>query len=228
MGIEWPRRYWYTDPELVLTFLPEGSPYSVAVELRGDDDGPFVTGVAVRRSRFGGGWDGVSSTTVSPRDIQRMPLSRMLQAAVAAASELEWAAKPISFDDLLSDAALSPPDEHGRRWGGPIPGRPAIVYDPGGGGERYPVSPHLQWADTARKAMVPRGRPQRGKSASFYKEIGDAYRNLAASGASPVKEIARRKSVSENTVHQWVHRARKLKFLEPSPRSQSRKEGKTQ
>jgi hypothetical protein len=23
MGIEWPRRYWYTDPELVLTFLPK-------------------------------------------------------------------------------------------------------------------------------------------------------------------------------------------------------------
>jgi transposase len=44
-------------------------------------------------------------------------------------------------------------------------------------------------------------------------------------GISPVKEIARRKRVSENTVHQWVHRARKLDFLEPSTRSQSRKEG---
>jgi hypothetical protein len=227
MGIEWPQRYWYTDPELVLTFLPDGEPYSVAVELRRDDAGPFVIGVAVRRSRFGGGWDGLSRTHVSPRDIQRMPLARMLQAAIAAAAELEWVAKPVSRSDLMSEATLSPPDERGVR-SAPIPGRHAIVYDPGERGARYPVRPELQWADTARKVLIPRGRPRRGKAASFYKEIAEAYRKLAADGVPPVKEIARRKRVSENTVHQWVHRARKLKFLEPSPRSQSRKEGETQ
>jgi hypothetical protein len=224
MGLEWPRRYWYTAPELVLTFLPEGQPYSVAVELRRDDAGPFVTGVAVRRSRFGGGWDGVSRTHVSPRDIQRMPLARMLQAAVAAASELEWAAKPVSLDDLVSEAKLSPPDKHGERRV-PIPGRHSIVYDRGEPREAHPVRPELQWAETARKVLLPRGRPRRGKAASFYKEIATSHRAFAAAGLSPVKEIARRKRVSENTVHQWVHRARKLKFLEPSPRSQSRKEG---
>jgi hypothetical protein len=133
----------------------------------------------------------------------------------------------------VSEARLSPPDEYGVRRGAPIPGRPALFYDRYEHNERLRERfPELQWedtwADTARKVLVPRVRPQRGKAASFYKEIADAYRQLAASGVSPVKEIARRKRVSENTVHQWVHRARKLKFLEPSPRSQSQREGQTQ
>lgn len=224
IGKEWPPRYWYTDPELVLTFFaPEGAPYSVAVELRRDDAGPFVTGVAVRRSVFGTDWDGVSRTHVAPRDIQRLPLARIVRAATAAAATIEWDAKPVSLEPLLSE--LGPPDEHGNRSGPPIPGRPAIAYDPGKRRERYPVPPGMQWADTARQVLVPRGRPQRGKAALFYKEIADSYRELAFTGASPVKEIARRKRVSQNTVHQWVHRARKLGFLDPSPRSQSKEKG---
>ena len=97
LGIEWPRRYWYTDPELVLTFLPSDSPYSIAVELRRDDDGPFITGIAVRRSRFGEGWDGKSRTHVAPRDIQRLSLAPIVQAALAAAATVDWAADPVSL-----------------------------------------------------------------------------------------------------------------------------------
>jgi hypothetical protein len=227
LGIEWPRRYWYTDPELVLTFFaPEGTPYAVAVELRRDNSGPFVTGVAVRRSQFGTDWDGRSRTHVAPRDIQRLPLARVVRAALAAAATLEWAAKPVSLRDLMPSES-EPPDEHGIRRGSSIPGRPAqIAYDPAERGERYPVPPHLEWADTARKVLVPRGRPRRGKAASFYKEVANSYRELAytGTGASPVKEIARRKRVSENTVHQWVHRARKLGFLDPSPRTKRREQ----
>jgi hypothetical protein len=221
LGIEWPSRYWYDDPELKLTFFaPEGASYAVNVELRRDDVGPFVTGVAVRRSRFGTDWDGMSRTHVAPRDIQRLPLARIVRAALAAAATLDWAAKPISYDDLLPSES-DPPDEFGWRKGRPIPGRPTIVYDRGERGDRFPVQPELQWADTARKVLVPHGRPKRGKSASFYKQLADSYRELAftGAGASPVKEIARRKRVSENTVHQWIYRARALGFLDPSPRT---------
>jgi hypothetical protein len=126
--------------------------------------------------------------------------------------------KPISLDDLLPSES-DPPDEFGWKKGRPIPGRGTIVYDPGERGHRFPVRPELQWADTARKVLVPRGRPKRGKSASFYKQLADSYRELAVTGASPVKEIARRKRVSENAVHQWIHRARNLGFLDPSPRT---------
>jgi hypothetical protein len=72
---------------------------------------------------------------------------------------------------------------------------------------------------TAGKILVPRGRPHKARAASFYKEIAESYREFAAAGLSPVKEIARRKHVPKNTVHQWIYRARQLKFLEPSPRS---------
>jgi transposase len=72
----------------------------------------------------------------------------------------------------------------------------------------------------AGKVLLPRGRPKRGKSVDFYRELAKSYREFELGGLSPVKEIARRKRVSENTVHQWVHRMRhELGFLEPSPRS---------
>jgi len=71
----------------------------------------------------------------------------------------------------------------------------------------------------AQAATAPRGRPERGKSTTFYRELADSYRSFAERGKSPVKEIARRKRVSENTVHQWVYRARNLGFLEPSART---------
>jgi len=75
------------------------------------------------------------------------------------------------------------------------------------------------WTYAARDVLVPRGRPQRGKSTKFYRDIANSYRDFATAGESPVRAIARRKRAPENTVHQWIHRARELGFLEPSPRS---------
>ena len=86
-------------------------------------------GVAVRRSQFGTDWDGMSWTHVAPRDIQRLPLARVVRAALAAAATVEWAANPVSLRDLMPSES-EPPDKHGMR-SSPIPGQPAIAYDPG-------------------------------------------------------------------------------------------------
>lgn len=70
-----------------------------------------------------------------------------------------------------------------------------------------------------RKLSLPRGRPKRGHSAQWYRELADAYKEYQRLGLSPVKEIAKRKGVSENTVHQWIHRMRHGpgQFLEKPP-----------
>jgi hypothetical protein len=210
LKIDWPEQRWWSDPELVVTAFEKGIPYAVAVELRRDDDGvPFVTGVAARRHLWADGWKG-ERTHVSPREVQRLPLAKIIRAALAAAATAE------------------PPDPRDRDWQ-PVPGVPnrqskpaldpgEVAYDPGDDPRWHDSGP--EWARDARKILIPRGRPTRGTSAAFYKELADSHRNFSARGESPVKAIARRKRVSENTVHQWVHRARALGFLEPSPRSQ--------
>ena len=82
-------------------------------------------------------------------------------------------------------------------------------------------------AKTAREILaqtrVPRGRPERGRSTDFYRDLARAYQELAAANVRPVPEIARRKRVDENTVHQWIHRARKLGFLPPSSRGKGKR-----
>jgi hypothetical protein len=62
--------------------------------------------------------------------------------------------------------------------------------------------------DELDRILVPRGRPQRGRSVKFYRELLDAARDYEKRGLSPAKEIARRKGVSENLVHQWLYVAR--------------------
>jgi hypothetical protein len=196
-------------PEVAVVFFPTDRPYTVSVELRYDPDGaPFVLGVAIRCQypsweewqewRENIGWPAAGTRPhVSARDIQRFPIAQIVRAALAAAATAKRPTlengKPARSQvaAVLADADPAWREQGGRDW---------------------------DWAEDARKILVPRGRPERGKSAGFYKDIAVSHRKFAAAGKSPVKEIARRKRVSENTVHQWVHRARKLKFLEPSPR----------
>jgi hypothetical protein len=64
-----------------------------------------------------------------------------------------------------------------------------------------------------RRVRAPRGRPDR--STDFYREIAEFYRAAVAQGKRPGAEIARRKRVNPNTARVWIHRARKLGFLEP-------------
>jgi hypothetical protein len=63
---------------------------------------------------------------------------------------------------------------------------------------------------------MPRGKPN---GARFYLEIAETVRDCQKRGLSPAKIIAKRKHVTTNTAHQWIYRARKLKFLEPSTRN---------
>ena len=60
------------------------------------------------------------------------------------------------------------------------------------------------------RILVPRGRPQRGKSVKFYRDLLKSAHEFQQQGLSPAKEIARRKGVSPNLVHQWLHVARRL------------------
>lgn len=60
------------------------------------------------------------------------------------------------------------------------------------------------------RILVPRGRPQRGKSVKFYRDLLKSAHEFRQQGLSPAKEIARRKGVSPNLVHQWLHVARRL------------------
>lgn len=80
----------------------------------------------------------------------------------------------------------------------------------------------LDPASEVPKVLLPRGRPTGGeRSIKFYKEVADAYRQIqfAQPDKSPAREIARRKRVPENTVHQWIYKARDKGFLERPPRS---------
>jgi hypothetical protein len=88
---EWRENVGTYDPELIVTVIPQeyGERYAVAVELRRDDDGPYVIGVTVRRTLLAGYTGG--RTHVSPRDVQRLPLAAIIRAALAFASTV---AKP--------------------------------------------------------------------------------------------------------------------------------------
>jgi hypothetical protein len=212
---EWREDASRYEPELVVTVIPQepGEHYAVAVELRHDEDGPYVLGVAVRRHVLAG-YQAGQRTHVSPRDIQRLPLARFVSAALAFASS---AVKPRG-DDRDPEGAPAPFHtlvEGESTW--------ATYYDVAHADEWRAMGYELPAAMVdAGKILVPRGRPQHGKSTTFYKGMATAYMAFEQAGLSPVKEIARRKRVSENTVHQWVYRMRRLGFLDPSPRSTAR------
>jgi hypothetical protein len=205
LAIEWLDPEDESSPELAVEFFPTDQPYKVTVELRHDPNGvPFVLGVAVRcqyvswdewkelRSKWD--WPGAGSRPhVSGRTVQRLPLARIVRAALAAARVAER------------------PD-------------PSIKTEVATLFGEYDASQGRSWEGAARKILVPRGRPKRGRSAGFYKEIAEAHKAASMAGKSPAKEIAKRKRVSENTVHQWIHRARRLGFLEPSPRSKRKEQ----
>lgn len=124
---------------------------------------PVTTGIAVYRALTAKG----EPRPLSPRDVQRLPLTRVRDAM------LEVARNP-------TGATL--------------------------------IGQH-------ERLRVPKGRPERGRAASFYKEIAASYRQATEQGRSPAKTIARAKRVDENTVYTWIHRARRLGLLAPSPRS---------
>jgi hypothetical protein len=211
ISIGWPEKNWYSDPDLVITIFPGDSAYAVTVEIvRPENEPPFATGVAIRAvHQFSGALEG--RIELSMRDIQRLPLTRIVRAAISAAAKAPPSRPP-------------EPEGQGQR-GTPVKGRRSDVVYYDATSERDPrFSKRPDWLEEARRVLVPRGRPKRGNSARFYRELADMYRELTLRGlAFPVKEIARRKRVPENTVHQWIYRARKLGFLEAaSPRRTNR------
>lgn len=64
--------------------------------------------------------------------------------------------------------------------------------------------------DELDRILLPRGRPKRGHSRPFYRALAAAADQYERRKLSPAKEIARRKGVSPNLVHQWLHVARRL------------------
>jgi hypothetical protein len=86
------------------------------------------------------------------------------------------------------------------------------------GAEAYLAIPD----DVSRRIVVPsRNRDRR----DFYRAIGALHRQCQITGLSPAKEIARRQKVSRNTAYQWIHRARELGYLEPSPYAKRENDG---
>jgi hypothetical protein len=161
-GVLWP---W--PPEWIVRFSPERSPYLIDVEMAMDSDGMvFVTGYGIRSgvptstsgTKLDPWMEGAEVEPVSPRDVQRISLSRFARAALALASD--------------------------------------------------PLAP--QGRQEAERLLMPRGLPSNGVGAEFYQELLQTARRLERQGVAPVAEIARRKRVDANVVHQWLHRARKL------------------
>lgn len=122
---------------------------------------------------------------LSSRDVRRMPLATLIEAAVALGNS--W-----------RELGLGEPSAEGREW------------------------PSDEDWRRLRRARVPRGRPQRGDGASFYRGLAKAHRALVAQGKKPSIEIARANDVSPVTARQWIFRARQLGFLEPVPKGRKK------
>src|SRR6266511_4699339 len=77
------------NPEEIFEIGLSEQPYEVSVELRRDPEGvPFVTGITVRRWQVKlQGMDDPDELRVSPRDVRRLPLSRIVEAALVASTE---------------------------------------------------------------------------------------------------------------------------------------------
>jgi hypothetical protein len=211
-GPEYPFHSKY-DPERIVSIYSKERPYAVDFELRSDENGPFVVGVSVRRD-WATGYRG-EREPLSPREIQRLPLARFMNAA-------------------LAFAARTPrPDPHDPQYGRPL--------DPEPGGRIGPADHRLEserWFSlgasdlfykvvgiptegivAADKVLAPRGRPRRGHSIDFYRQLGKWVDQVTQEGKRPAREIARRYSVSENTAYQWIHRCRDHGFLAQSTRT---------
>lgn len=218
IGLEYPEKQLSTDPDLVVHVFPRGSKYAVAVELqRVPDATPVVSGIAVRSAHLLSGDEDPGLLT--PRDVQRLPLSRIVRAALAAEAKA-----PRDFAELNDQRPTTRP---GAQWLR-IRNRPDVLYYDHGGGSTLPDAPVVEAA--RGKLTIPRGKPRRdepAKSTKFYMDILAAHSGLVEQGqASPVKEIARRKGVPANRVHQWLYRARRLASAHPSDSTHS-KEGET-
>ena len=167
---EWPGSPGPYEPELVVTVIPQeyGEHLAVAVETRADEDGYYVVGVAVRRHVLAG-YTG-QRTHVSPRDVQRLPLARMVTAALAFARVV---VKPTG-DEVVGGVQPGPAPvdtlvlDDGTTY--------ATYYDVGHAGEwqeqGFEVAPAMV---EAGRVLVPRGRPEQGRSVDFYRELARSY-----------------------------------------------------
>jgi hypothetical protein len=210
---EWPADVDIYGSQLLVTVYPRGGDIAVTVELRYDDAGPYVIGVAARSTVIAG--DRNQRRSVSPRDVQRLPLARVVDAVLAFAATVEQ------------------PTEHSNTFRGGIGPTDSGFYPDATVRTYYAVGAEDDWRQAgfqvpvemidAGRVLEPGERPQRGKpNRAFYKRIAERHRVHQAAGRSPAKEIAKELDVTPNLAHQWIHRARELGDLEPSPRSRRR------
>jgi hypothetical protein len=211
---KWPADVDMYSPQLLVTAYPRGAEIAVTVELRYDEKGPYVIGIAARGMVQVIPFDPIPRS-VSPRDVKRLPLARYVDAALAFAATAE---KPTEENDEFREGK-SPTIT------GLYPDATVRTY--------YAVGAHSDWREAgfqvpeemvvAGQVLVPGDLPKPGRpNRTFYKWIADEHRRHTAAHRSAAKEIASATGAHPNTVHQWIHRARELGDLEQSPRSRRR------
>lgn len=131
-----------------------------------------------------------SDGAVLSRDVRRMPLDAYVKAARSSLT--------LARIELMTEAGHAPPRMTKKQ-------------------QRELLGISHAWERAQQDlatVTVPRGRPQAGRSTKWYADLLASARQLEAQGKSANRELARRKHVSENTIRQWIHRARKLEERE--------------
>jgi hypothetical protein len=221
-GAPWPPL-----PDRSITFPTPDGDHHVTLELVETSEGPIVVGLAVRRT-----------TPLEPEP----PGEDIRPGSTKPALTEEQTARRLDYQRRRNKARR---DKPGAQLFGAEP-RPVSPRDvrrlPLGSYVRaaqaiasarfFPVEDYAEDVEKARRILLPRGRPQRGKGTKFYEEIARAYEQLAARGKNPAVEIAKRKSrelgeeISTNTVHQWIFRARGFGFLDKPQAPERRRRGR--
>lgn len=182
--------------------IPSGG-YVVDAEFVRDQHGdPVLTGLLVRTSSQGkDGTPGRDPVGLSPRDVKRLPLASCIRTTTAHARFALG-----GLFNVWGWASEEARSEWREQWDA----------------ERLEIAMATSDAWVPRSSL-PRGRPAKGRSTRWYKDLAKVHEELEAAGTqSPAGEIARRKGVPVNTVYQWVYRARQLGFLPPAPTKKHR------
>ena len=213
---------WFTDPQLVVTAFPDDNENQLAVivDIRFDDDGPYVTGIAVRKHPSAG--YRAERTNVAPRDVKRMPLAQYVSAALAFAGAAEKPPTPMERRTPYEVAQRVEVYPHNPR------AETDALYRVGASAERPEwLAPVSQTVLDLESIFEPVETPPQGKKPSLD-WVAREHKRHTAEGRSPAQEIAATLGVPPNRVHQWFFEARKAGRLEPSPNPRRRDEPRSE
>jgi len=177
--VPWPAAPWW-----LVRIREEGSPFVVDVELSDSPEGAMVTGIAVRsavQTHAEGTPEDPWLEGGSVEPVNATIVKRLPLASYTRRALARYT-PPLDVRQTAPPGAATPPGQ---------PSEPVTRPEP-------PPEP----------VKLPRGRPRRGRSEEFYRQVDEAAKKLQEQGIAPVREIARRKRVSQNLVNQWLFRAR--------------------